>query len=278
MAAVSVWIGGRLVAGAPSVPGPIPRDLPFEEVTFSSASGSVIRAWYARGREGDGAVVLMHGTLGSRATLVPRARFLAQTGHAVLLFDFQAHGASPGTHVTFGYLESRDVRAAIRYMRARLPSERLGGIGISLGGMAALVGPQPVGFDALVLEAVAPTLAGAVENRIRIRLGPLAPVLAPLLLVQTRPRLGFTPQDVRPIVGIAEVAAPVLVVAGTEDRHTTLAESERLFEAARPPREFWRVAGAGHVDFHAYATDEYEDRILTFFDPHLRRRSAASRW
>lgn len=92
----TIWIGGRLVAAAPSLPGPVPKDLPIEQVSFPSQSGSTIQAWYAHGRKGGGAIVLMHAVRANRATLVPRARFLWKAGYSVLLFDFQAHGTSPG--------------------------------------------------------------------------------------------------------------------------------------------------------------------------------------
>jgi fermentation-respiration switch protein FrsA (DUF1100 family) len=133
-----------------------------------------------------------------------------------------------------------------------------------------LIGPQPVGFDAVVLEAVYPTVAEAVKDRIRIRLGPLAGFLAPALLWQLQPRLGFSPSDLRPIDGIAQIGAPVLIVAGREDRHTPLAESQRLFDAARQPKEIWCVPGAAHVDLHNHARPEYERRVLAFFDAYLR--------
>lgn len=275
--AACVWVGGFLAAAVPSEPGPMPRDPPVEAVSFVSGSGSTIHGWYARGREGGGAIVLMHGVRANRTQLLPRARFLWKAGYSVLLFDFQAEGESPGNHITFGYLESRDVRAAVGYMRSRLPSERLGGLGTSLGGAATLIGPQPAGFDALVLEAVYPTFPEAVEDRIRIWLGPLAGVLAPCLLMQVRPRLGFSPHELRPIDGIPRVGAPVLIVAGAEDRHTTPAESRRLFEAARPPKEFWLVPGAAHIDFHLHAGAEYEKRILSFFDAFLRRPATGPR-
>src|SRR5437773_1208369 len=96
----------------------------------------------------------------------------------------------------------------------------------SLGGAAVLLSPQPSGFDAVVLEAVYPRVARAIENRIRIRLGPLAPALTPLLLVQLQPRLHISPRDLEPIRSIDRLGSPVLVVAGSRDRHTTLAESE----------------------------------------------------
>jgi fermentation-respiration switch protein FrsA (DUF1100 family) len=265
------WLlGGRLAAPSPGAAGPIPADLPREAIAFPSASGSTIQGWFAPGRPGAGGVVLMHGVRANRASLLPRARLFHQAGYSVLLFDFQAHGESPGKHITFGYLESRDVRAAVAYARKRLPGERLGGLGMSLGGAATLLGPQPAGFDAVVLESVYPTLEEAVRDRIHIRLGALATPLTPLLLLQIRPRLGFSPRDLRPIDGIGRLGAPVLVLAGDADRHTPLAETRRLYDAARAPKDLWIVPGAAHVDLYTYAGPEYARRVLAFFAAHLR--------
>src|SRR4029450_5394024 len=86
--------------------------------------------------------------------------------------------------ITFGCREWEGARAALAGVRSRRPHTRVGIIGTSLGGAAVLLGPQPIGVDAVVVEAVFPDIRTSLENRVRIRLGPLAPVLAPLLVVQ----------------------------------------------------------------------------------------------
>ncbi|MHC4074077.1 MAG: alpha/beta hydrolase, partial [Planctomycetota bacterium] len=126
-------------------------------------------------------------------------------------------------------------------------------------------------IDALVLEGVYPTLREAVDNRIRMRVGRLlSKFLTPALLVQLKPRLGFSAAALRPIEGIRSIGAPVLIMAGSHDAHTTLKQSRRLFEAAAQPRELWVLDGATHVDFHQHAGEEYEARVLNFFDRYLR--------
>lgn len=57
----------------------------------------------------------------------------------MLLFDFQAHGESPGDHITFGFLESRDARAALDFVHRELPGQLVAALGISLGGAAAVL-------------------------------------------------------------------------------------------------------------------------------------------
>ena len=132
-----------------------------------------------------------------------------------------------------------------------------------------LLGPQPSGFDAVVLEAVYPRVAGAIENRVRIRLGPLAPVLTPLLLLQLQPRLHISPRDLEPIRSIPRLGAPVLVVGGSRDEHTTLAESKELYGAAVQPKRLWVVDGAHHQDFLAVDPSGYASEVIGFLLEYL---------
>src|SRR5262249_61354722 len=183
--------------------------------------------------------------------------------------DLEAHGETRGMATTLGWRESADVRAALGWLKSVAPSRRIGVIGRSLGGAAVLLGPQPSGFDAIVLEAVYPRVAGAVENRIRIRLGPLAPLLTPLLLVQLQPRLNISPRDLEPIRSMQRLGAPVLVVAGSRDRHTTLAESEALFLAGVQPKRLWVVNDAHHQDFLAVDPSGYASEVVGFLREYL---------
>jgi len=275
--AAGLWIlGSILSAPANRAVGLPPESLPVEAITFPSESGSVIGAWWIRGAPGCGAVVLAHSVRSDRRELVDRARFLHRAGYSLLLFDAQAHGESPGERITFGYLEARDARAAVSWVRSRWPAESIGYLGVSQGGAAALLGSAPLPVRALVLEAVYPTLREAVVARLAIRLGPLAELLAPLLLVQVAPRLGVDPDSVAPIEGIRQVTAPLLLIAGERDRHTPLAQSRRLFEAAPAPKTFWVVRGAEHVDFHRVDPLAYEHRVVEFLDATLRKSAARS--
>ena len=129
--------------------------------------------------------------------------------------------------------------------------------------------------EALVLESVYPTLEEAVVNRISMRLGSfLAPILSQLLLWQVEPILGFDPFKLNPIDRIGRVTAPILLIAGSEDRHTSLEESKALFEAAGQPKDLWVVKGAAHQGFHRFDRAEYERRVLEFFDEHLAAAAA----
>jgi fermentation-respiration switch protein FrsA (DUF1100 family) len=268
---MGVWrAGGSLSNPAPAIVGALPPDLTGRNVEFASESGSIIHGWFLPGRPGAGAVLLTHGVRSNRLAMLGRARFLSRTGFAVLLFDFQAHGESPGSHITFGYLESRDAQAAVRFLRANAPGEKIGVIGVSLGGAAALLASPALEADALVLEMVYPTIDQAVQDRLKLRLGSWAGILSPLLTWQLKPRLGVRPEALRPIDQVAKIDRPKLFIVGDLDQHTTIAESREMFDRASPPKELWIVAGAAHVDLHQFSQTEYEHRVGTFLTQHLR--------
>ena len=257
--------------------GPPPAPLQARDVTIPSPSGSTLRGWLVRGDSGGGALVLLHGVRADRRQMIERMRFLRDAGYSLLAIDFQAHGESPGRFITFGRLEALDAEAALAFARVRFPGERVGVIGVSLGGAAALLGPQPVPADALVLESVYPDIRSAIANRIATYLGPLAGrVLVLGYLELMPPILGVGKDQLRPIDHIGEVRAPIFVMSGTADRYTTIAESRALFERAPGLKQFWAVDGAAHVDLAAYAPEEYRKAVLAFLAKHLRGATGAT--
>jgi fermentation-respiration switch protein FrsA (DUF1100 family) len=101
-------------------------------------------------------------------------------------------------------------------------------------------------------------------------------VLAPALLVQLKPRLGVSPSQLRPIDHIAVVGCPVLVAGGEVDNQTTLAETERLFQAAREPKKLVVFSGAAHTDLLSHDSAKYQTEVVGFLDAHLRSTQAGN--
>jgi fermentation-respiration switch protein FrsA (DUF1100 family) len=257
------WIlGSKLVAPA-NHQVPLPADFQAQVVSIPGP-GHLIAGWWVDQSVDSPVILLLHAVRSDRSSMVSRAELFMRHGFSVLLIDLQAHGETPGDVITLGVRESSDVTAARDWIRRTRPGRRVGVVGCSLGGAAILLSSQPSGFDAVVLEAVYPRISRAVENRIRIRLGPLAPILAPLLLMQLEPRLHIAASDLEPIRSIGRLGSPVLVVAGSKDKHTTLAESQALYDAASSPKSLWIVEGARHEDFLAYDSLGYDAHVAEF--------------
>jgi pimeloyl-ACP methyl ester carboxylesterase len=277
---LSVAASGCIMASpARSAVGAPPPELGAVNVVFPSASGSQIHAWYAKGRPGAGSVLLLHGVGENRSAMLARAQFLHRDGFTILALDFQAHGESPGQHITFGALESLDAAAAMSYLRRVAPDERIGVIGVSMGGAATLLGPGPLHANAFVLESVYPTIRDAVSDRLGAWFGPLGGMarwFTSAVIDVVGSDAGVSEAQLQPIARIGRIDAPLLLLAGTADPYTPLAEAESLYAHAPARKSFWPVIGAGHEDLHEYDPADYERRVGNFLSLNLHAAPATT--
>lgn len=260
------WLIGSGLLAPARRPVVLPVEWRDSEVKFSSRSGATLRGNFLKGRKGAGLVILMHGIRGNRSDMVKHAAFLLEHGSSVLIFDFQAHGESSGKKITSGYLESMDASAAVAFARTNAPGEKVAILGASLGGAAALLAEPPLQVDGMILEMVYPDIQRAVKNRIAIVLGNWARVFSPLLTCQLKWRVGVDAEWFSPQRQIANVRCPKLIIAGAEDRHTTIEDSRALFNAAGEPKDIWIIDQAAHENLYSLTGVEYEHRVLAFLD------------
>ena len=265
----SAAVGELLSRPFRSAIGTLPPDLPAAAVQIPYADRERLSGWQSRGNAGAGAILLLHGVRSDRRQMIGRARFLHRLGYSVLLIDLPAHGESTGDRITFGAREAEGVKAALAHLRHEMPSEPIGVIGVSLGAAAFALGEPDAQVRAVILESMYPTVDEAVRNRLTTYLGPAGGLLSPLLLWQLPLRAGVSATRLRPIERVGGIGAAVFIISGAADRSTTADESRQLFRMAVEPKQLWIVDGAAHVDLHALAQREYEQKVGTFLARHL---------
>jgi pimeloyl-ACP methyl ester carboxylesterase len=268
---VGAWITGWLLSRPhlSMVPAPAP---PGRAVHLTASDGVAIAASYWPGARPDGpAILLLHGINTTRDRLRAQALWLNGLGYAVLAIDFRGHGESGAAARTFGLYEARDAAPALAFLRRGAPARRVGLIGISLGGAAALLGDEgPLPVQAMDLHAVYPDLRTAIVNRIaRVTGRPLAHLGEPLLSYQSWPRYDVAPSRIAPIDGLRRFSGAVMIIGGTADPDTTLADTRALYGAAPGPKELWLVAGADHIATSILWSEAYRRRVGAFFARNL---------
>ena len=262
--AVAWMVGSALIAPANRSVGNPPDNFPATTIQIPSDSGTTLAAWHLLVPESRVTVILLHPIRGDRRSMLSRAQLLQEHGYSTLLVDLQAHGESQGENITIGYLEKHDVLAAVKYVRKNYPAQKIGIIGRSLGGASTLFAQPDV--DLIVLESVYPTVSEAVHNRVKLRLGALHHVLAPLLIAQLKPRLGISSRQLRPIDQLDKIHCPVLIASGDQDLHTTIGETQRIFDAANEPKKLVVFKNAEHVDLLARDREKYENEIVGYIN------------
>ncbi len=244
--------------------------LRYEDVTLTTSDGLDLAAWYVPSR--NGAAVI---SFPARSGKLPHARMLARHGYGVLLLDARGYDSSEGDSNMFGWGSTADVDAAVGWLRKRPDVERnrVGGIGFSVGGETMLeAAASNVGLRAVVSE-------GAGERSVRESLlrGPRGWFALPTAAVQTAALAVLSGR--LPPPSLADVTPriaprPIFLIyaasgAGGEELQP------HYFEAARRPKAMWRIPEATHTGGLAARPEEYERRVVGFFDHALLDRAAS---
>jgi len=264
---ISWLIGSLLVRSTHSAVEP--ARAPAQDLTIVTADGLSLAATFRPGRRDDApAVLLLHGNGASREQTADNAAWLAERGYATLAIDFRGHGQSPASSHSFGWNESKDVRAAFAWLKEKEHGAPVALIGISMGGASALLGENgPVAADAMVLQAVYSDIRHSIRNRMAsmISRGP-ATLFEPLLSVQSRLRFGVWPSRLSPLDALERYRGPVLIIGGADDPFTPPEETRRMFDAVPGPKTLWLAPGVNHDGISDLKSSDYRQQLLSFLE------------
>jgi uncharacterized protein len=241
-------------------------------VRFSSTDGVGLAGRYLD-READATVIVCHGWPGNKDDMRGLAGALANAGFNVLAFDFRSWGESDGAPVTLGYRETRDVLGAVEFVRGANAGRphRVGVFGLSMGAAASLLAAAACpAIDAVVADSSYTRLDRAVRGAFRSIWGPAAPAFyVPTRWLGER-LIGTAMPDVSPIRAIERISPrPVLIIHGTGDRLIDVGAARALYGTSGHPKALWLVEGAEHGETRRTASQEYDRRVVGFFQDHL---------
>jgi dienelactone hydrolase len=233
--------------------------IPHEEITIEIGSGRRLAAWYVPSRNG-AAVLVSHGSGGSRGRLPAHVRMLARHGYGVLALDNAGNGGSDGHSNGLGDNAQPGVRAAVDYLAHRpdVDPGRIGGVGLSLGGEVLLeAAARDRRLAAVVSDgATRPQDADTAERPPALRRATtwlqLHAVRAVSGMRTSRSLLELVP---------AIAPRPVLLVAG--GGFPAEIPASRMYRAAGGPTvELWELPDTGHTAGLRRHPAEYERRAL----------------
>jgi fermentation-respiration switch protein FrsA (DUF1100 family) len=240
---------------------------PLEEHFLQTADGLALRAWYYPSRN-HGAIIALGGMGGSLGTDLPPVERLVRRGYGVLQIEGRAC-AKPPAPVTLGYREAEDAAAGLAFLKTRpeVDAQRIGIFGFSMGGAAAIrFAARESGIAVVVADGGYSNLAANFDAYGSG--GFYTRVVGCLSRLGYQALTGVNPAHSSPVDDVGRISPrPLLLIYGEAEAGPPV---EALWQAARPPKELWLVPGGSHGTNHAAAPEEYERRVVEFFNQALR--------
>jgi pimeloyl-ACP methyl ester carboxylesterase len=221
-----------------------------------------------------GTILILHGLRDRKESQIGLANTLMTSGYHVVLIDLRGHGQSTGQWLTYGVIESQDLKHVLDVLERSGDLQRpIGVIGCSYGAAVALqLAAIDARIGAIVAIACFTSLPDIVPHYIRhyglgwavsqsqIECGmKLAGEIA-----------GFDPCLASPLRAISTCPTPVLLVHGANDQHIPADHSRALHEAALDHSDLLIIDGADHVSIFNDRDHRISDAAIEWFGNFMR--------
>ena len=255
----------------------------FDEVHFPSRQpGLALAGWFVPTSPDAPAIILTHGLNGCKCTgrMLTVAGMLHRNGFNVLLYDLRDHGQSDieDGRAALGNEEYLDLLGAWDWLQQekQFAPERIGAFGESLGAGTTLIafGQEPR-LTAAFVDSPYTDLSTIIDEELDRNHYPRFLVPGGLMVarvVAADDLLAFSPQDAI----LNDNGRPLYIVHGTGDTRINVHHSRDLAALATQTGTnltTWIPKNIDHVNTVLTLPNEYERRLVTFFDHALRAGS-----
>jgi len=235
--------------------------IPHEEVAIETADGRELSAWYVPSTNRT-AVLLSHGSGGSRERVAAHVRMLARHGYGVLALDNPGNGESEGHSNGLGDNAQPALDTAIAWLARRpdVDPRRIAAFGSSLGAEVLL---QAAAREPRLRAVVADGPARPRDAQRAGDPGLAERVVAELGLQAVRGVSGM--RESPSLVGIMPRIAPrpVLLIAGGGAANE-IPTNRSYRDAGGSTVQLWELPDTGHTAGLRTHPAEYERRTTTF--------------
>ena len=229
-----------------------PRDvgLDYLDLYFTTADNVRLNGWFIPHLQASATMIWFHGNAGNIGDRVDNIKLLHDKTHInIFIFDYRGYGRSPGSSSeTTTYI---DGDAAMNFVRTQLQveSKNLLIFGRSLGAAVAAEMASRHDSRAVILES--PFMSIREMARVMLPALPIGPLLSAKFDV---------------IDKVGKITAPLLVLHGDQDEIIPFEQGQRVFAAARQPKQFYPIKGAGHNDTFIVGGNGYYERLQSFIE------------
>jgi hypothetical protein len=221
--------------------------LKYKDVRFESSDGKRLHGWFFPPSVNGPVILFCHGNAGNISHRLENLEGLLRNGLGVFIFDYKGYGKSEGRPSEKGIYA--DGLSAHDYLvnREGIPPEQIVLFGRSLGGAVAIEVALQRKARALILESAFTSLRDMGRS-----------------IFLFRAFSGLMPTHYNNAEKIPRVGIPLLIFHGTHDELVPFSMGKALFDAAKEPKYFYPIEGAGHNDTFIVGGRHYYQRLARF--------------
>ena len=221
--------------------------LNYQDVFFEASDGKRLHGWFFPLPGNPPVVLFCHGNAGNISHRLENVRLLVDRGLQVFIFDYRGYGKSTGRPSEKGIYKDGLGAYDDLVKRIGILPGRIIVFGRSLGAAVALEVALSRKVKCLVMESAFTSTKDMAKTMF------LFNVLSPLL-----------PAHYDNLSKISLLQVPKLFVHGREDDIVPFSMGRKLFDAAKPPKFFYALDGAGHNDTYLVGGTSYFDAMELF--------------
>lgn len=240
--------------------------LDYEAITFKTEDDLSLSGWFIphERRSEVKTIILLHGYPADKGDILPIVKFLHHD-YNLFLFDFRYLGESEGSYSTAGAKETKDLSAAVQYLKTRGVNE-VGVWGFSMGGAVALMtAPETPEIKAIISESSYAHLNWMAYDLYHVPL--LRYPLGWLTGLWAKPLLGLNIGKVAPAESAKSLTIPILLIHSVQDQVISFKNALEIQKSIEnnPKAEFWFQEDLAH----GHLSEDYQKRVLDFFERNL---------
>lgn len=233
--------------------------LEYRDVEFRSSDGTPLHGWFlpAEGKA-RGSILFMHGNAENISTHIGSVYWLPAEGYNVFLFDYRGYGRSGGVPELHGVI--RDAEAAIGQMVEMVGTGDTPVIvyGQSIGAAIAIYAVAHSNYRRYIDALIAESAFSGYRHITREKLAAFW-----LTWPLQYPLSWSVSNRYDPIDAVAQIAPiPLLLVYSEEDVIVPAHHGQLLYEAAKEPKQLWRIPNGRHISI--FARPQQRGRLLDY--------------
>jgi fermentation-respiration switch protein FrsA (DUF1100 family) len=222
-------------------------NLRYRDIYFHTEDGERLHGWFFPLKEEFPLILFCHGNAGNVSHRLENITPLLEQRLQVFIFDYRGYGKSSGRPSEKGlYL---DGLAAYDYLinEERIPPTNIIPFGRSLGAAVAIEIALGRRVRSIIIESAFTSTKEIARSIALFHLFSF-----------------FLPAHYNNLKKIGSVATPKLIIHGKEDEIVSFSVGQKLFDAAKEPKYFFPVQGAGHNDTFIVGRRRYFETLSTF--------------